>query len=66
MGRVKPGDKRGVVVAGTLVVLASMALVGYVVAELRPAASAAIAEVVAAAAGVLGAAAAVVRALWGR
>jgi hypothetical protein len=65
-GRVKPGDRRGVAAAGTLVVLASMALVAYVVTELRPAAPVEIAEVIAATAGLLTAAAAAVRAMWGK
>lgn len=54
----KAGDgKRSAVLAGTLVVLASLGLVAYLVAALQPASPAEIAEVIAAATGLLTAAA---------
>jgi hypothetical protein len=56
-------DKRGFVAAGTLVVLAALALVAYLVATLRPYAPVEIAEVIAAASGLLAAAAAAGRAM---
>lgn len=64
---VKPGaDSVGGVAAGTLVVLCTLALVAYMVKAMRSAAPVEIAEVIAAAGGLLAAAAAAFRAMRGR
>jgi hypothetical protein len=63
----KPGaDNLAGVAAGTLVVLCTLALVAYMVKALRPAAPVEIAEVIAAAGGLLAAAAAAYRAMRSR
>jgi hypothetical protein len=63
----KAGDGRRIAIAaGTVVVLAALGLVAYLAAALRPASPAGLAEVIAAAAGLLTAAATAVRAIRAR
>ena len=59
-------DKKGGVAAGTIMVLAALALVAFLAVALRPAAPVEIAEVIAAAGGLLAAVSAAVRANHGK
>jgi hypothetical protein len=64
--KIPDGDDKNGVVVGTITVLAALALVAFLAVTLRPAAPVEIADVIAAAGGLLAAVAAAVRAIRGR